>query len=224
MRCIVWQSPQKELPSLKLTANAPEAMDGWKTILSFWNVWAYFQGQLLLVSGSVRAGSPKFKGFLEGVMKTQLARFLKLMFLKGTEVLSNCHDGSTKIRCLTSLTFLSQIGFVVSFSTINLTCGVAVSPNKWLWTNLQRQMLDGKSVCLVRVRMRRWIRWMMILTSTRNKALGRGGVADQVIVWNLALPSWPWWIKLLGQVSCVYFFKCWKSFVDKKHLSEIIPH
>ena len=39
--------------SLKGTASLHLRMDGWNTIVSFWGVWAYFQGRLLLVSGRV---------------------------------------------------------------------------------------------------------------------------------------------------------------------------
>ena len=40
----------ESLPSLKLTASSHLKMDGWNTfIVSFWGVWAYFQGRLLLV-------------------------------------------------------------------------------------------------------------------------------------------------------------------------------
>ena len=132
--------------------------------------------------------------FLKGpVMKTQWSQI-------------SCPPKIWRLKSLADFC-LKHVGnkpfLLLVFSTINLTCGVAVSPNKRLWTSFQRQMLDGKSVCLVR--MRSWMRWMMILISTRNKAPGRGGVADQVIVWNLAL-KWPWWIQLLGQVSCVHVF------------------
>ena len=57
LRCKVWKGffckQREQVQSLKLTIFALENGFGWKTILFFW-VSAYFQGRLLLVSGSVK--------------------------------------------------------------------------------------------------------------------------------------------------------------------------
>ena len=48
----MWKSSEKVPGTLKLTVSLHLKMDGWNTIVSFWGP-AYFQGRLLLVSGSV---------------------------------------------------------------------------------------------------------------------------------------------------------------------------
>ncbi len=50
---VSWYSRCYSIPSLKLTAKAPEPENGWLEYVRFLSAWAYFQGWWLLVSGSV---------------------------------------------------------------------------------------------------------------------------------------------------------------------------